>query len=79
VKRISEQLGMTLAVIISKLLPVTANIFPRSPILFTLIMEALRSSETPVHTIATRRYIPEYGSIHIISVKTSNPAGIMKC
>jgi hypothetical protein len=38
---------------------VTANAVPSSPILVTLIMEALRSSETSVPTRATRRHIPE--------------------
>jgi hypothetical protein len=42
-------------------LPVTANVVPSSPILVTLIMEALSSSETSVHTRATRRNLPENG------------------
>jgi hypothetical protein len=40
------------------LLPVMANVVPSSPILVTLMMEALRYSETSVLR-ATRRNIPE--------------------
>jgi hypothetical protein len=38
---------------------VTANVVPISPIRVTLMMEALRFSETSVLTIGTRRNIPE--------------------
>jgi hypothetical protein len=37
---------------------VTANVVPSSPILVTLIKEALSSSETSVLTRAVRRHIP---------------------
>jgi hypothetical protein len=40
---------------------VTANVVPSSPILVTLMMEAIRSFETSVLIRATRRNIPEDG------------------
>jgi hypothetical protein len=47
--------GTTLAV---------TSVVPSSPILVTLMMEALRSSETPVLTRVTRRNTSEDGVLH---------------
>jgi hypothetical protein len=43
---------------------VTANVVPKSLTLVTLMMEAIRSSETSILTRATLRNIPENGIPH---------------
>jgi hypothetical protein len=47
-----------------RLLLVMATVVLSSPILVTLMMEALRSFETSVLTTATRRHILEDGILH---------------
>jgi hypothetical protein len=65
--------GTTLAVTSARRtlrLLVTVNVVPGSPILVTLMMEALRSSETSVLTTSTQRNIPEEG-MSLVSLLTN--------
>jgi hypothetical protein len=66
---VSEELSASFVKVL-----VTASVATSSPILVTLMKEALISSETAVRSWATRRNSPEDAILH--SHKQKNPVGL---
>jgi hypothetical protein len=58
---------------------VNINVVSSWPILLTVMMEAIRSSETSVLTRATRRNVPEDGIFHVHFVKTLDLTKLHLC
>jgi hypothetical protein len=72
-----DELGTTLAVT-SNGRTLTASAVISSPILVTLMKEALSSSETSVLTRVTRRYNQKEPYLIVNAVKTSSLSSLMK-
>jgi hypothetical protein len=58
---------------------ITANVVPNSPILVTLTVEALRSSETSVLTRVTWRNSPEDGILHLSNCSKTEMYHVNMC
>jgi hypothetical protein len=59
-------MGLLVAKISEFQLLVTANIRPISLLVFTLMMEAIVSSETSVPTSSTRCHVPQNGTLQMV-------------
>jgi hypothetical protein len=64
-ERVTSIFGVEIISELARYELVTANVLPNLLIVSTLMIEAIRSSDTSVHTRATRRRIREDDSLHI--------------